>query len=147
MMGAILTMASQVAVVRTSDELPPLDPAVVGSGHVIYEQHCATCHGADAQGAPNWQQRDAQGELPAPPHNAEGHTWRHSDAELFAMVSNGWRDPFNKTKRLTMPAFEGVLSPEQIRAVLTYLKTLWTPEERQFQVEESRNQAFPHQMQ
>jgi mono/diheme cytochrome c family protein len=145
-MSVILTVATQVATVRASDELPPLDPALVSSGHAIYDQHCASCHGAGAQGAPNWQERDEHGELPAPPHNAEGHTWRHSDADLFEMVSKGWRDPFNKTRRLTMPPFAAALSPEQIRAVLTYLKTLWTPEERQFQLEESRDHPFPHQM-
>ena len=65
---------------------------------------------------------------------------------LSEMVSKGWRDPFNKTKRLTMPAFGDVLSAEQIRTVIAYLKTLWTPEQRGFQVEESRNQPFPHEM-
>ncbi len=87
--------------------------------------------------------RDANGELPAPPHNAEGHTWRHSDAELYEMVSKGWRDPFNKTTRLTMPAFGSVLSPDQIRAVISYLKTLWTPEQTEFQSEESQGHPFP----
>ena len=65
---------------------------------------------------------------------------------LYQMVSKGWRDPFNKTKRLTMPAFAETLSAEQIRAVVIYLKTLWTPEQRDFQSEESRNQPFPHRM-
>jgi len=112
-------------------------------GHALYQQYCASWHGANAEGAPNWQKRDAQGELPAPPHNAEGHTWRHSDAELYEMVSKGWRDPFNKTKKLTMPDFGSELSPEQIRAVITYLKTFWTPEQTQFQLEESQGHPFP----
>ena len=59
------------------------------------------------------------------------------------MVNKGWRDPFNRTKQLTMPAFDGVLSPEQIRAVITYLKTFWTPEQTQFQLEESQGHSFP----
>ncbi len=54
------------------------------------------------------------------------------------MVRDGWRDPFNKTKHLTMPAFGDQLSPKQIRAVITYLKTLWTPEQRQYQREETK---------
>jgi mono/diheme cytochrome c family protein len=145
-MGAMLTAASHVAIVRAADEASSLDSESVKSGRAIYGQYCASCHGANAQGAPDWQERDERGELPAPPHNAEGHTWRHSDAMLNEMVSKGWRDPFNKTKRLTMPAFGDVLSAEQIRAVITYLKTLWTPEQRSFQSEESRNQPFPHQM-
>ncbi len=142
-MGAMLTAASHVAIARAADDAPSLDPNSVKSGRAIYAQHCASCHGANAQGAPDWRERDAQGELPAPPHDAEGHTWRHSDAMLHEMVAKGLRDPFNKTLRLTMPAFGDVLSPEQIRAVITYLKTLWTPEQRRFQSQESRNQPFP----
>ena len=65
---------------------------------------------------------------------------------LYDMVGKGWRDPFNKTERLTMPAFGAGLSPHEIRAVITYLKTLWTPEQRRFQSEESRDQAFPPAM-
>jgi mono/diheme cytochrome c family protein len=145
-MGAILTAASHAAIVRAADGAPTLDQDSVKSGRAIYEQHCASCHGANAQGAPDWQERDERGELPAPPHDGEGHTWRHSDAVLYEMVSKGWRDPFNKTKRLTMPPFGDVLSQQQIVEVITYLKTLWTPEQRRFQSEESRNQPFPHRM-
>lgn len=143
--SAMIATASHVVIARAADESPSLDPGRVGSGRAIYQQYCASCHGANAQGAPNWQERDEHGELPAPPHDAEGHTWRHSDAALYEMVSNGWRDPFNKTKRLTMPAFGDVLSQEQIHAVIAYLKTLWTREQRRFQSAESRDQPFPPQ--
>ena len=138
--GAMLLGASHVAIAHAADESPPSDPESVKSSRAIYEQHCASCHGAEAQGAPNWQEPDQRGELPAPPHNSEGHTWRHSDVMLNEMVAKGMRDPFNKTTRLTMPPFEAVMSPEQIRAVIAYLKTLWTPEQRAFQSEESRDQ-------
>jgi mono/diheme cytochrome c family protein len=143
LMGVMLTAASHGAIVRAADEAPSLDPVLVSSGRTIYEQHCASCHGANAQGASNWQERDVRGELPAPPHNSEGHTWRHTDTDLYEMVSKGWRDPFNKTKRLTMPAFGDVLSQQGIVEVITYLKTLWTPEQRQFQLKESRDQPLP----
>ena len=136
-------VATHVGIADAANEPPQLDPDHVKSGRAVYEQYCASCHGANAQGAPNWKERDEHGELPAPPHDAEGHTWRHSDTELDEMVSKGWRDPFNKTKRLTMPAFGDVLSPQQIRAVITYLKTLWTLEQRDFQSEESQDQPLP----
>jgi mono/diheme cytochrome c family protein len=123
---------------------PPLDPETIEQGKQIYQQYCASCHGPQGKGAENWQKRNALGELPPPPHGPEGHTWRHADAELYHMISQGWRDPFNKTERLTMPAFKNVLSPEQIRAVIAYLKTLWTPEQRQFQSEETKEKGgFP----
>jgi mono/diheme cytochrome c family protein len=141
--GSVIAAVGRIVVVHASDASPSLDPGDVKSGRAVYEQHCASCHGANAEGAPSWQERDAHGELPAPPHNSEGHTWRHSDAELYKMVIKGWRDPFNKTKHLTMPAFGDVLSQDQVRAVITYLKTLWTSEQRQFQAEESQGHPFP----
>ena len=55
------------------------------------------------------------------------------------MIEKGWRDPFNKTTRLTMPAFASVLSRAEIADVIGYLKTLWTPEERQYQSELNRS--------
>jgi hypothetical protein len=42
-----------------------------------------------------------------------------------------------------MPSFEGKLRDEEIRAVIFYLKTLWGPEERQFQGEVSKQDPFP----
>ncbi|MBI2735967.1 MAG: cytochrome c [Rhodospirillales bacterium] len=118
--------------------LPAPNPMQVEAGRKVYREYCASCHGHRGEGQANWEVLDAQGELPAPPHNGEGHTWKHADAMLYRMVSEGWRDPFNKTRRLTMPPFRDQLSPEQIRNVITYLKTLWTPEQRQFQGEETR---------
>ena len=144
--GVMFVAAGQTAIARVNAETPLSDTDQVKSGRTVYEQHCASCHGAYAEGAPNWQERDAHGELLAPPHNAEGHTWRHSDADLYEMVSKGWRDPFNKSERLTMPAFDVEILPEQIRAVIGYLKTLWTPEQRQFQLQESRDHPTPHRM-
>jgi mono/diheme cytochrome c family protein len=120
----------------------PSDGLVV-SGRAIYQQYCAACHGAKGEGQPGWQQRDALGELPPPPHGPEGHTWKHGDGMLYRIIRDGWRDPFNKTKRLTMPAYKDVLSPGETKAVIAYLKTLWTPEQRSIQREESEQHPFP----
>jgi len=112
-------------------------------GRELYERFCAQCHGAHGEGAADWQSRDRNGEMPAPPHDKHGHTWKHSDEMLYRVVRNGWRDPFNHTQRLTMPPFNDLLSPQQTIAVIDYLKERWTPEQRQFQAEESRGHAFP----
>jgi mono/diheme cytochrome c family protein len=133
--GVALAQAAQPDT-RPSDDL-------VVSGRAIYQQYCAACHGAKGEGKPGWQQRDALGELPPPPHGPEGHTWKHGDGMLYRIIRDGWRDPFNKTKRLTMPAYKDVLSPLEIKAVITYLKTLWTPEQRKIQREESKQHPFP----
>jgi len=62
---------------------------------------------------------------------------------LYRIVQEGWRDPFNKTQRLTMPPFKSQLSRADTLAVIAYLKTLWTPEQRWFQAEETRGHPFP----
>lgn len=115
----------------------------VEPGRSIYQAQCASCHGARGEGQPGWERVDAAGERPAPPHDRTGHTWKHSDAMLYRIVAEGWRDPFNKTQRLTMPAFQRTLKPAEIDAIIDYLKTLWTPQQRAFQREESRNAPFP----
>jgi len=113
-------------------------PANVAQGQQIYQQYCAACHGQQAEGAANWNKPDEKGEMPPPPHDETGHTWRHSDAMLFKMIAKGWRHPFNKTDRLTMPAFEDALTEQEIQSVIEYLKTLWTDEQRTYQATESQ---------
>lgn len=115
-------------------------------GKRIYQQYCAGCHGIQGEGQPNWDKQNSLGELPAPPHNSQGHTWKHSDAMLYRLVAEGWRDPWNETERLTMPAFGDTLTPKQIRLVIDYLKTLWTPEQRRHQKEESQEAPLPTQI-
>lgn len=113
---------------------PPAANAKVDLGKEVYQQHCQACHGPEGKGlTEKWKERDALGELPAPPHDPSGHTWRHSDAMLYRMIAEGWRDPFNRTERLTMPAFGEVLEPREINAVIDYLRTLWTEEQRAYQ--------------
>ncbi len=110
----------------------------------MFVQYCASCHGVDAQGAPDWQQPDARGDLPAPPHDDTGHTWRHSDAQLVEIIRGGLRDQFNKTPELTMPPFQAdQLSDQQIRDVIAYFKSLWSPEHRQFQEEQNPRPPIP----
>ena len=127
----------------TSVPLPTLDPSQVDHGRQIYVQNCARCHGQRAEGAPNWQQSDARGNLPPPPHDDSGHTWRHSDAQLAEIIQNGLRDRFNKTPELTMPPFKDRLSSEEIAAVIVFFKSLWSPEHRSFQAEQNQRPAMP----
>lgn len=135
-LSVFVGLAASVALAQ--ERLPSPERELVAEGHRLYQQHCAACHGAAGEGAPNWQRPNAQGELPPPPHGPEGHTWRHADAVLHLMISEGWRDPFNETSRLTMPAYKGVLTHEEIEAVIGYLKTIWTPAQRLYQAKESR---------
>jgi mono/diheme cytochrome c family protein len=141
--GAPGSALSLTATATTADPLPTLDPGEVTLGRQVYLQNCASCHGANAQGAPNWTEPDARGNLPPPPHDDSGHTWRHGDAELAGIIRNGMRDVFNKTPELTMPPFKDRLSDEEIAAVIAYFKSLWSAEHRRFQEEQGARPAMP----
>lgn len=141
MTAALLSLAAPVYAAKPASK--PADQQEINMGRRIYQQYCAACHGAKGEGKPGWQERDAQGELPPPPHDPEGHTWKHGDGMLYRIIRDGWRDPFNKTERQTMPPYGQILAPGEIRAVVNYLKTLWTPEQRRIQREESRRHPFP----
>lgn len=69
-------------------------------GAEIYQDNCAACHGADGSG----------GSGPS----LLGVAGHHSIEELIDIVANG---------RAGMPAWEGVLSPEEIEAVVDYVAT------------------------
>ena len=134
--------ASLAASVHAAPDAPT-DKGEIRAGRKIYQSQCASCHGVRGEGMGNWERPNAQGELPAPPHDPSGHTWKHAYGMLYRMIENGWRDPFNKTQRLTMPAFGQALEPKEIRAVIEYLKRMWTPEQRRFQRDESARNPYP----
>ena len=102
------------------------DPAVVQQGKVVYKDHCASCHGANLEGEENWRQRKANGRLPAPPHDMTGHTWHHPEQALFDLTKFGLAKLLNNnTIETDMPAYEEVLSDQEILAVLSFIKSTW----------------------
>ena len=94
-------------------------------GARVYAQYCASCHGANLEGQPNWRRRNDKGRLPAPPHNVRGHTWHHDDATLFGITKLGTAEFTGLDIDSDMPAFKDVLSDDEIRAVLAYIKSRW----------------------
>jgi S-disulfanyl-L-cysteine oxidoreductase SoxD len=144
---AVALLAAALAVVAceraTTDEsgvrLRPDDRNVLAQGAKVYAAHCAACHGANLQGQLNWRERDAAGRLPAPPHDATGHTWHHPDEVLFNITKLGVAKAANlKDYDTAMPAFAGVLSDAEIIAVLSWIKAQWPPEIRAQQDEVTR---------
>lgn len=128
----------------TLPPLPTLDSDEVALGRQVYVEQCAACHGQNAEGQPNWQQPDANTNMPAPPHDDSGHTWHHADGVLYEIIRDGFRDPLKPPgSPLTMPAFGDKLSDAEIRAVLTYFKSLWSEESRLYQWEATQQQPFP----
>jgi len=112
--------------------LRPDDPQVLRVGARLYAQQCAACHGARSEGQPSWRVRGPDGLLPAPPHDASGHTWHHPDEQLFAITKQGLAQLNNQPDyRTAMPIYDGVLSDNEIVAVLSWIKAQWPPEIRQ----------------
>lgn len=127
-----LTLLALVAVTAcgpedTSPSPQPGTPSPNGSGPLLskgeklYVANCQVCHG-DRQGS------GATGG--APPHNEIGHTWHHPDAQLRDWILNG-KFPG------AMPAFKDKLSEDQVDAILAYIKTWWTEEQRESQADVS----------
>ena len=69
--------------------LRPDDKDVVVRGAEVYAQQCASCHGKNLEGQPNWRSRLPTGRMPAPPHDEAGHTWHHNDRLLFRLTKEG----------------------------------------------------------
>ncbi|MGD8327619.1 MAG: cytochrome c [Sphingomonadales bacterium] len=110
---------------ETLTNLNPNNPEIVTRGKDIYAQECAACHGAQLEGQPNWRRRLPSGRLPAPPHDMTGHTWHHPDELLIQITKFGPGFTAGPDYQSDMPAYDGVLSDEEIVAVLSYIKSTW----------------------
>ena len=105
-------------------------------GEQLYAQQCASCHGANLEGQPDWRKRLPNGRFPAPPHDESGHTWHHPDEVLFGITKHGLVPPYAPAGyESDMPAFGGKLSDPEIRAVLAYIESRWSPEVRKQRAE------------
>jgi mono/diheme cytochrome c family protein len=96
-------------------------------GRQVYSTRCASCHGANLEGQPNWQQQQG-GIFPAPPLDQTGPAWRRSDQWLFAIVRDGGQAMAPPGTVSGMPPFGGGLGDEDIQAVLAYIKSSWPPD-------------------
>jgi mono/diheme cytochrome c family protein len=101
------------------------DPALIAAGARIYADACASCHGANLEGQPDWRQRGANGRLPAPPHDETGHTWHHPDAFLFGATKFGVTAYAGPGYESDMPAFADTLTDAEINAAIAYIKSRW----------------------
>ena len=105
--------------------LIPNDLSIVTLGQNIYSENCASCHGVDLEGQENWQKRDDEGYLPAPPHDETGHTWHHPDEYLFLITKYGIEKIIGKKYLNNMPAYKEILTDKEIIAVLSFIKSKW----------------------
>lgn len=93
----------------------------VARGAKLYLANCAECHGANAEGTPNWRQPGPDGKYPPPPLNGSAHAWHHPLAMLQRTVSIGGV-PLGGS----MPAFGDKLNKDEIDAILAWVQSHWS---------------------
>lgn len=101
------------------------DAATIRRGAALYAAHCAACHGARLEGAADWRIPDAEGYLPAPPHDATGHTWHHPDEQLFLITKYGTAALAGADYKTRMEGFGATLSDTEIMDTLAFIKSTW----------------------
>ncbi len=127
LVGGLIVGVAVFAYSFTASIPPRIDPAdarQVELGRRVYAAACASCHGVSLEGQPNWQRRLPNGRLPAPPHDASGHTWHHPDEMLFRITKYG-PGAYPNGHQTDMPAFEKRLTDDEIAASLAFIKSTW----------------------
>jgi len=121
----ILTMSAAVPAFAAHE----LDGRDLAIGKTLYAEHCASCHGVDLEGQPNWQSPGVDGVLPAPPHDDTGHTWHHDNALLFTYTQLGGQEAVAQRGvtgfKSGMPAFGETLEDKAIWDILAYIRSTW----------------------
>ena len=121
-----------------------LDPEAIERGAPLYLENCASCHGENLEGQPNWRTQNDDGTLPAPPHDDSGHTWHHSDKLLFEYTKLGGEATMAKRGldfKSGMPGHQDTLSDAQIWDILTFMKSRWSQES--LDVQRQRSELDP----
>ena len=130
----LLIFLCSATIASANHELEDRD---LSSGQILYTNNCASCHGIKLEGQPNWRSPNAIGVLPAPPHDAKGHTWHHDNALLFNYTKLGGAGAlaamdiadFNSG----MPSFDGIIPDEEIWDIIAFIRSTWPERERKFQ--------------
>lgn len=113
----------------------------LANGQSLYAEHCASCHGANLEGQPDWRTPDENGVLPAPPHDETGHTWHHDNQLLFEYTRLGGEEAL-AARGVTgsasgMPGFGDALTDDEIWDILAYIRSTWP--DRVQEVQQARN--------
>ena len=96
---------------------------IVDLGDKLFQQHCAGCHGSNAEGTADWKKTDANGNYPPPPLDGSAHAWHHPIPQLARQIKEG-----GVKLGGVMPPFGNQLSDQQVLALIAYFQSKW-PEE------------------
>ncbi|MCA1334915.1 MULTISPECIES: c-type cytochrome [Rhodobacterales] len=116
-------------------------PVDIAEGKALYAENCASCHGAELEGQPDWRSPGPDGRLPAPPHDETGHTWHHPDSVLFDYTKLGGEALMAQRGMefgSGMPGFGDSLTDQQIRNILGYIRSTWPEDVKQAQAERTK---------
>lgn len=93
-------------------------------GKALYYTHCASCHGNNLQGQPKWKTSlDEDGHNYAPPLNGTGHTWHHSEEQLYNIIRYGLTF-YNQNYKGKMKGNDQ-LNDGDVLSILKYIKSVW----------------------
>lgn len=141
--GAAVFFVGKLAVSGPPQQPTASDPV---NGAALYAEHCASCHGAELQGEPDWRSPKPDGTLPAPPHDESGHTWHHGDALLFDYTKAGGQAALEAAGvsgfSSGMPGFEGQLSDKEIWDILSFIKFSWPDRVRDIQRQRTESEQL-----
>lgn len=109
-------------------------------GEEVYKANCLSCHGGPTGG---------RMEDYPPRHTANGHTWHHPDCALEQIIRDGSNAMTEAMRQNMAPPdaprmlpFKDRLSPEDIDAVLAYIRTMWTRGQRELQASFTKDMCF-----
>lgn len=117
-MGVYLKSIAEHSTPQPVSSLPSAESSLLVSlGKTVYDARCSTCHGAQGEGKPpNW-----------PPLAGNQSIEMESAVNPIRMVLNGGYPPSTagNPKPYGMPPFAGLLSDDEVAAVVTYIRTAW----------------------
>ena len=86
----------------------------VAGGSAAFKVHCVQCHGSGAMGSKGY-----------PNLNDDDWLWGGDIAAIHYTLTHGIRNPDHpETRQSAMPAFDGILTPAEIAAVVGHVQSL-----------------------
>jgi mono/diheme cytochrome c family protein len=119
--GACGKKESQAPAIKDQANRPFSSTESLIRGVRLYQEHCALCHGPEAQGHPDWQNPQV---VAAPPLNGTGNERKRRKQDMIAIIQNG----ATRHGEPVMPAWKGRLSDQDIEDIIAWYQALWPAE-------------------